>query len=383
MGYKNAITAKQNRIVSLDIFRGIAMLLVALYHFTSRLPSYSLNMETPVNIQINFGWIGVYFFFIISGYCIFMTLERAKDIRTFLAKRFSRVYPAFLAATILLFIFGLFAPVPIVPEVSYNESAKTIFDVFLNLIFLGELGEWINGSFWSIAVEIKFYLALAAFAFLFGSHKRLVFWFSILSLVMMLIWVFATIPLPFSDSIDSRSLLQFLVIAPYLCFFAFGILARRLKLGLINERWLFLTTGVAMVIVMSTLSYNPASDILEYIITITIFLILLYLFVRFALGAALPNIPILTPLLAKMGLLSYSWYLLHETIGLTIMAIAGPYIFAWANVLLALTITFLLAWIFSSIFEWRFRKIFENLALWIMNIFDFNKNKKSTKTYKI
>ena len=98
------------------MFRGIAIPLVVLFHFTARLPAEALNISAGAPWPVFFGWVGVYFFFIISGYCIFMTLERSATVGVFLARRISRIYPAFFAAVLILFVFGLVAHIPSVPE---------------------------------------------------------------------------------------------------------------------------------------------------------------------------------------------------------------------------------------------------------------------------
>src|SRR4051812_24902896 len=67
----------KGRVETIDVFRGIAILMVVMFHFTARLPAYALNITEGAPLPVFFGWVGVYFFFIISGYCIFMTLERS------------------------------------------------------------------------------------------------------------------------------------------------------------------------------------------------------------------------------------------------------------------------------------------------------------------
>src|SRR6218665_4144752 len=94
------------RVETIDVFRGIAIVLVVLFYFTARLPAHALNITEGAPWPVFFGWVGVYFFFIISGYCIFMTLERSATVGVFLARRFSRIYPAFVAAGDILFVFG-------------------------------------------------------------------------------------------------------------------------------------------------------------------------------------------------------------------------------------------------------------------------------------
>ena len=43
--------------------------------------------------------------------------------------------------------------VPWVPEANFHEVAPGPFDVILNLLFIGEIGEWVDGAFWSLGRE--------------------------------------------------------------------------------------------------------------------------------------------------------------------------------------------------------------------------------------
>lgn len=356
---------------ALDMFRGIAILLVVLYHYTARLPYGELNMASAPYPPFGFGWIGVYFFFLISGYCIFLTLERSANVRLFLARRFSRIYPAFLAAVLVLFVFVLLAPVPSVPAANYHETMPTLIDVGLNLVFLGEIGQWINGSFWSIAVEVRFYLLIGVLAAVFGTGPRLVRLFSVLALVLTGIWALAVMVSPADARISAASLLRVFAIAPYLPFFAFGILLRQRQKQAMQTDVLLAATGTAMGLILFTqaarFSYSGAAGLNAAILVVGVFGALTWLFVRYSAGKTLPHIPVIGPALAAMGFMSYSWYLVHETVGLTLMKTLGPYVPAWIDVLIAGLATYAIAYIFAHSVEWRFRKQFEGLALRILN----------------
>lgn len=362
----------QTRVETLDIFRGVSILLVALYHYTARLPADALNMTQSPLPAINFGWIGVYFFFVLSGYCIFLTLERAKTIQIFLARRFSRIYPAYLAATVGLFIFGLFAFVPSVPESNYHEVAAGPLDVVLNLLFVAELGEWVNGSFWSIAVEVKYYLLVALLAVFFGTGAKLVRTFAALSLVMTAIWVASSVLLPTNGRMNAAALIALVTIAPYLPFFAFGILARHRQTTSNKVVGWLIATGIAMAAVLLVKCLGFGSGGVETMAMLGgvmgSFAILVWAFVSFINGQHLPHIPVISRTIAAMGFLSYSWYLLHEPVGFSLMSAFGPHVPAWINVLIALAGTYAISWVFAQAVEWRFRKAFEAAALWVLAV---------------
>lgn len=104
------MSVKKNRFVELDSVRGIAALAVVIYHYL-----YRYN-ELYAHHGLNFDWAywgkyGVQLFFIISGFVIFMSLERVKKPFDFIASRFTRLFPAYWIAliitTLFVYSFGL------------------------------------------------------------------------------------------------------------------------------------------------------------------------------------------------------------------------------------------------------------------------------------
>ena len=360
----------KGRVETIDVFRGIAIVLVILFHFTARLPASALNITQGAPWPVSFGWTGVYFFFIISGYCIFITLEKSASVGVFLARRVSRIYPAFAAAVLLLFVFGLVAQVPSVPEANFHETPPGLVDVALNLVFLGELGEWVNGSFWSIAVEIKFYLLVALLWALVPNSARFTRVFAILALVMAPIWMASTL---LSDAgsgpITPQSMLKFLAIAPYLTFFAVGIVGRQQQAGDKSSGWLMLANVAMSTAVVAVEEYSSSAEPswLGVATVALVYLAMAGLFLRFVSGKALPTVPLLSHGLAQLGFLSFSWYLIHETIGVTFLATFNRLLPAWMSLGVVVVGTLCIAVVFANLFEWRFRKPVERLAMAVLD----------------
>jgi peptidoglycan/LPS O-acetylase OafA/YrhL len=354
---------------TIDTFRGIAILLVVLFHFTARLPVAALNITENAPLPVFFGWVGVYFFFVISGYCIFMTLERSETVGIYLARRISRIYPAFVAAVLILFVFGLVFEVPSVPEAKFHVIPPGALDVVMNLFFIGEIGEWVDGSFWSIAVEVKFYLLVALMAGIFEPEKFTKV-FCGLALVMGLIWAVSTLFEHLgSGAVTPQSMLKFLAIAPYLSFFAVGIVGKRLEAGMKGAGRL-LAANVALstaIVWIEAYSFELGQGWIVASICALAYLVLVWMFVRFALGKPLPVIPGLSPAVAQIGLLSFSWYLIHENVGISMLATLGLYLPAQVALVVVVASTFIMAIVFASLFEWRFRKPVEKVALAVLN----------------
>ncbi|MDR0605205.1 MAG: acyltransferase family protein [Bacteroidales bacterium] len=96
----------KNRIAFLDGFRGVAILLVLMFHAYSRYPGI-----VPFLTE-KYGWFplfrhgdwGVQLFFLLSGFVILMTLEKTELFFHFIYKRWLRLFPAMLIVTIIIFL---------------------------------------------------------------------------------------------------------------------------------------------------------------------------------------------------------------------------------------------------------------------------------------
>ncbi len=146
------------RILELDVLRGLAALAVVLFHYTTKYNEL-YGHDAALTLRCPNGIAGVFLFFIISGFVIFMTLERTKGTADFLVSRFSRLYPVFWASVVLTYVvvavFGLPGA-----EVRPRDAA-------LNLAMFHE---WagipsVDGVYWTLAVELKFYLLMFAIFF--------------------------------------------------------------------------------------------------------------------------------------------------------------------------------------------------------------------------
>src|SRR5689334_5092656 len=86
------------RLLELDALRGIAVLGVMFFHYTTLY--MSAYDPTPTLFDFCFGQHGIHLFFIISGFVIYMTLEKSSPM-DFIVSRFSRLYPAYWAGILL------------------------------------------------------------------------------------------------------------------------------------------------------------------------------------------------------------------------------------------------------------------------------------------
>jgi exopolysaccharide production protein ExoZ len=155
-----------HRNQSLDLLRGVAILLVVLLHCTI---SASSGIPGLTAFAHAYGERGVQLFFIVSGYTMMLTFGGRVDvaaIRSFYIRRAFRIVPLFWAAILFYLLitkgegFKLWAPDGIATR-----------DVLLTFLFLHgssvtAFNSVVPGG-WSIAVEMQFYLLFPLLIFLF------------------------------------------------------------------------------------------------------------------------------------------------------------------------------------------------------------------------
>src|SRR3990170_2039146 len=164
-----------NRITFLDGFRGLAILLVILYHAFARWSSILPYGDEFSVFPITEGFIGVYLFFLISGFVILMTLEKSKNFLEFLLKRWRRLFPAMLISTIFIFFIGQFLPERPdgIPKITNSIPGLIFMDpVWIKRIFHFDTGI-LESSFWSLYVEVKYYFIFGILFFSFGKNKAI------------------------------------------------------------------------------------------------------------------------------------------------------------------------------------------------------------------
>jgi peptidoglycan/LPS O-acetylase OafA/YrhL len=137
------------RFLALDTLRGVAILMVVFGHF---LPERLVFGGVAHHVN-SLGRGGVILFFLLSGYLIFRSVER-QDTTTFLSRRLFKIFPAYSINVALIFALGYFN----------SDHANWNLKLFLANLFMVQdvFGqELLNGVYWTLLIEIKFYVFLA------------------------------------------------------------------------------------------------------------------------------------------------------------------------------------------------------------------------------
>src|SRR5260370_12866073 len=153
------LIAGAERIESLDALRGLAALAVCWKHLTD-----SSVLPRALQISGMYGWLGVEVFFVISGFVIPYTLYksgyRVEQYFTFVCKRIVRLEPPYLLSVLFVLLIGyLAAYAPGYHGAPYHPSTT---QVLLHFGYLNAFAhyDWLNGVYWTLAIEFQYYLAL-------------------------------------------------------------------------------------------------------------------------------------------------------------------------------------------------------------------------------
>ena len=159
----------RSRCQLLDIGRFVAASAVLCYHYflngmvNGKVPS--MHALPWVSEFARYGYLGVDFFFLISGYVILLS-ARDKPAHEFAVSRALRLYPAFLVAVLLTATLAQWWGGSLM-----SVSAR---QVAANLTMLAPLFHepYVDGVYWTLAYEVRFY-ALVLVALLLGARRRL------------------------------------------------------------------------------------------------------------------------------------------------------------------------------------------------------------------
>lgn len=144
---------KSGRTHSIDLLRGIACASVVLFHYLSRAPRAGWMIDVPFRgfePLAQYGYLGVHLFFMVSGYVIFLSAI-GRSPRRFVASRVARLYPAlWVSATLTMLLL-----------VARNDSRFLVgwTEYLWNLTLIPQYvgARYVDGAYWSLAVELQFY----------------------------------------------------------------------------------------------------------------------------------------------------------------------------------------------------------------------------------
>jgi peptidoglycan/LPS O-acetylase OafA/YrhL len=310
---------KRPRYDFVDSLRGVAILLVIAVHSvgvsfgfdqlkwtTGFGRDFDVGKQFLIVLPATFGWAGVAVFFAISGFCIHNSFSKESRLGFFryIVKRFYRIYPPYFLPMLVFYILGAERGGDYGNFITHALLIHNYFPAY----FLG-----INGAFWSIAIEFQLYII---YIFLFVLIERFG-WRVVLAGCLCVelcvriamghfLMTYGTVP-------------KFISGLPLAYLFSWTIGAAAAELCNRNAPTVFqvkrlhivalIVTGVGCCFVKPLAAFS---------------------FLLFATATALcmvymheQNVPFRVPALAKIGLISYSIYLIHLPILYSISSLFG------------------------------------------------------------
>ncbi|KUL38375.1 hypothetical protein ADL12_16510 [Streptomyces regalis] len=296
------------RLYVIDGIRLLAALMVAVHHYagTDRLDQPGNPVwDRPVSEIMptvfrfaTYGWIGVDIFFVISGFVICMSCW-GRTPRQFFVSRVIRLYPAYWFA--IAFTTAVIVALP-----GMWERLK-LREILLNLTMLqsGSASPHVDGVYWTLWTELRFYLLFLVVVAMGLSYRRVV--------VFCCVWGAAAMLAPISEL-----RLLILVVNPVAAWFFIAGLVLYLMYRFGQDLLLWGMLGLAWL--MGQMELGRRVDAVEHVSgwrgSALIFTAFLLFMVAVALGY---TDRIRWKWLVTAGALTYPLYLTHYLAGTTLI----------------------------------------------------------------
>lgn len=325
----------RERVNEIDLMRFIAAMMVVFFHYAFR--GYAggdrIDMPYPLLAPVaKYGYLGVELFFMISGFVILMTAASG-SLRRFAVSRFVRLYPAFWTCCTITFLAIL--------VMGGEVFSATLPQYLVNMTMLsGFVGvPSIDGVYWSLFVELKFYVMVAVLLAIGQIHHAQR-------------WLVAWLLLSVAVEASGIERLRSMFITNYAAYFIAGATcylvwlrgASKARVALLLACW-----AVATWQAVGGLAWFPRQfkqDINPLIVgaIITVFFVVMWLVAVRRTGVVGRRTWI------TVGALTYPLYLLHQNIGYMIFNAGypalNPHLLMWGTIALMLALSWAVhAWV--------------------------------------
>lgn len=326
--------SKRDRNIELDFLRGVACLLVMLFHYTYRFFEIS-NQNNDWPVQVSFGYMGVSVFFMLSGYFSIKNTKETNSLRLFFFKKCVRLFPAYWVALILTGIITyIFLP----------ERAVSWIDFAINFTMLESFFGVapVDGVYWTLQYELLFYVFTALIIIVFKKKKYIPH--------ITLIWLLVLIGRDFINIKIVGIVIDKLMISQYGPIFVLGYLVYYL-LETKMKRWEKILVYFEILLSFYYLWKHLGLEYLLFIIFVFAFLLIIVNgSIKEQHGNRIVN-KIMHPFSLLAGI-SYPLYLVHQNIGYAILKTVGcDQIFGEFVLVIPITVSILLAYIINKWIE--------------------------------
>lgn len=349
----------KKRDYDIDFLRFIAAISVLLFHYTFR--GFQADNMTSVSFhEISFltqyGYLGVNLFFLISGYVILMSAYNQR-LKTFLISRFTRLYPTFWLAvvvtTVSVFILSSFNQLPTIDQFVLNLTmVPTLF---------GENN--IDGVYWTLLIELKFYL-LIALLLVFKQIKH-VKYYALIWVLWSIYYFYTSFPYRLHDFL-------FPSFSSYFIAGAMFYLLRIEGISLFKILILLLSYVSSLLYEFRHLERQINYFSTDYSLFIVVAMITLVYLVFFVISRQQKTF-FQSELVLYLGGLTYALYLLHQNIGYYLLDAFSQYLNWYMSLLVIIVVMLLISLIVHLWVEKKFSNYIKKRLLDTLVVYSINK----------
>lgn len=344
------INKSVNKIEFIQALRGIAALCVVLYHGSYWTGKWA---ETTKEIFFAAGYFGVSLFFVISGFIMVITTKKSNGslsyVKTFMIKRFMRIWPAYFIATVVSFI--------LLAGASWFANWDNLIYLARSMLFMPSgtapaptFGTPVLSVGWTLTYEMIFYIFFAI-SMLAGKLRWLAF-YSCTALFLIGVPTYISGGFSTTPTFDYgfRSILLGLITSPIIWMFVSGVVIGQIytsRIILKNETfcWMMVLFSVTFAISQYVSGSRVGHGIFEWGTSIVPLML--------CLTIASKTIHIKIPKhLVYLGDISFSLYLMHVLMqGVTLHFLVYVGLNGFAQGISSLIMTTLMSIIAASLFH--------------------------------
>jgi peptidoglycan/LPS O-acetylase OafA/YrhL len=340
-----AAGARRPRLYVLDGLRLFAALMVVAWHFGAGAPWDVWNAERRelfgfgYSVSI-YGWLGVQLFFLISGFVICMS-SWDRGPGHFAISRVVRLYPAYWLCVVLTFVVLVFYPHPSLAPLRGSEMLGNL-TMFQHLLKLPN----VDPSYWTLAVELQFYLLFMFVVAKSVSYQRVV--------VFCVVWNLASIAVPplgfphLSALIAASEAPYFTAGVAIYLIYRFG--PNLLLWGLVAFSWV-----MSAIYVPRQVEYNFGEAVSARQKWISVAIVTVFFLIMIAVALGWFNW-LNWRWLTVAGALTYPLYLIHQIVGQTVITLARDLLPPWLLLGAVTALMLVFAWIVHRYWERPFAR---------------------------
>lgn len=290
----------KNRYQELDALRGIAALLVVFFHYTMNRPESELGFKL--------GTTGVDLFFIISGFVIYMSINRVNSSTHFIINRVSRLYPTYWTCVTITYLLIIIFPsflnreTPL-PNFHAYLGNMTMFQYYLRITD-------IDGPYWTMIIEMIFYIGI-----LILFHFKMLRYLNIIGIVSSILLIILTTF--FGHYIFLQKIMNWIPLLQFIPLFFAGTIFHKIYVQKTINLKYFAILLICLISQISLFNYAGRAhtfiQLNEYAMMLIIYFILFTFFVIGKLKFIVSRWTLF------LGEISFALYLIHQYISVNIL----------------------------------------------------------------